>query len=54
MTGRSPDVDVAVIGAGFGGALTALALRRLGRSVVLVDSWMAPSPAVSGEGSPSL
>ena len=35
MTGRPlADVDVAVIGAGFGGALTALALRRLGRSVV--------------------
>ena len=35
--GHRSDVDVAVIGAGFSGALTALALRRTGRSVALIE-----------------
>ena len=53
MTGRaSHDVDVAVIGAGFGGALTALALRRLGRSVVLVDRGRHPRFAIGESSTP--
>ena len=52
MTGRSLDVDVAVIGAGFGGALTALALRRLGRSVVLVERGRHPRFAIGESSTP--
>lgn len=53
MTGRAgADVDVAVIGAGFSGALTALALRRLGRSVVLIDKGRHPRFAIGESSTP--
>jgi tetracycline 7-halogenase / FADH2 O2-dependent halogenase len=53
MTGPTlADVDVAVIGAGFGGALTALALRRLGRSVVLIERGRHPRFAIGESSTP--
>lgn len=36
------DADVAIIGSGFAGALTALALRRLGRQVVILERGRHP------------
>lgn len=50
--GARLDVDVVVIGAGFGGALTALALRRLGRTVVLVDRGRHPRFAIGESSTP--
>lgn len=44
--------DVVVLGAGFGGALTALALRRLGRSVLLVDRGRHPRFAIGESSTP--
>jgi FADH2 O2-dependent halogenase len=40
------DADVAVVGAGFAGSLTALALRSIGRSVVLVERGRHPRFAI--------
>ncbi len=50
--GPLADVDVAVIGAGFAGALTALALRRLGRSVVLIERGRHPRFAIGESSTP--
>jgi FADH2 O2-dependent halogenase len=45
-------VDVAVIGAGFGGALTALALRQRGYSVALVERGRHPRFAIGESSTP--
>lgn len=50
--GAPADVDVAILGAGFGGTLTALALRRLGRSVALVDRGRHPRFAIGESSTP--
>jgi glycine/D-amino acid oxidase-like deaminating enzyme len=39
MSGSTPSVDVAVIGAGVFGSWTAWCLRRAGKSVLLLDAW---------------
>jgi FADH2 O2-dependent halogenase len=44
--------DVAVLGSGFAGSLTALALRRLGRSVVLIERGAHPRFAIGESSSP--
>jgi FADH2 O2-dependent halogenase len=44
--------DVAVIGSGFGGALTALALRRMNRSVVLLERGAHPRFAIGESSTP--
>jgi FADH2 O2-dependent halogenase len=46
------DVDVAVVGSGFGGALTALALRRLGRSVAVLERGRHPRFAIGESTTP--
>ncbi len=46
------DPDVAIVGSGFGGALTALALRRLGRSVVLLERSRHPRFAIGESSTP--
>jgi tetracycline 7-halogenase / FADH2 O2-dependent halogenase len=46
------DVDVAVIGSGFAGSLTALCLRRLGRTVVLVERGRHPRFAIGESSTP--
>jgi len=46
------DADVAVIGAGFAGALTALALGRRGRRVVLVERGRHPRFAIGESSTP--
>ena len=46
------DADVAVIGSGFAGSLTALALRRLGRRVVLVERGQHPRFAIGESSTP--
>ena len=51
MSGRL-DADVAVLGAGFSGALTALALRRRGRSVVLIERGRHPRFAIGESSTP--
>ena len=51
-SGPLTDVDVVVIGAGFGGALTALALRRVGRSVTLIDKGRHPRFAIGESSTP--
>lgn len=40
------DVDVAVLGAGFGGCLTALILKQIGLQTVLVDRGSHPRFAI--------
>src|SRR5262249_45568127 len=44
--------DVAIVGSGFAGSLTALALRRLDRSVVLVERGAHPRFALGESSSP--
>jgi len=44
--------DVAVVGSGFAGSLTALALRRLGRSVCLIERGSHPRFAIGESSSP--
>ncbi|HEY2798638.1 MAG TPA: FAD-dependent oxidoreductase [Thermoanaerobaculia bacterium] len=51
MTG-SLDVDVAVLGSGFAGSLTALLLRAMGRSVLLVERGSHPRFAIGESSSP--
>jgi tetracycline 7-halogenase / FADH2 O2-dependent halogenase len=46
------DADVAVVGSGFAGALTALALRRRGRRVVLVERGRHPRFAIGESSTP--
>src|SRR5947199_1676784 len=46
------DADVAVIGSGFAGALTALALRSRGRRVVLVERGRHPRFAIGESSTP--
>jgi tetracycline 7-halogenase / FADH2 O2-dependent halogenase len=46
------DADVAVVGSGFGGALTALLLRQLGRSVVLLERGRHPRFAIGESSTP--
>src|SRR5262249_48091519 len=46
------DADVAVIGAGFAGALTALALRSTGRTVVLVERGRHPRFTIGESSTP--
>jgi FADH2 O2-dependent halogenase len=46
------DVDVAVVGSGFAGSLTALIARRLGRSVVLLERGSHPRFAIGESSSP--
>jgi FADH2 O2-dependent halogenase len=45
-------VDVAILGAGFGGSLLALVLQRLGRSVVLLDRGRHPRFAIGESSTP--
>jgi tetracycline 7-halogenase / FADH2 O2-dependent halogenase len=46
------DADVAIVGSGFGGALTALLLRQLGRSVVLLERGRHPRFAIGESSTP--
>ena len=46
------DADVAVLGAGFGGSLTALILQRIGLNVVLIDRGVHPRFAVGESSTP--
>jgi tetracycline 7-halogenase / FADH2 O2-dependent halogenase len=46
------DADVAILGSGFAGAITALALRRLGRSVVLLERGLHPRFAIGESSTP--
>ena len=51
MTGTL-DVDVAIVGSGFSGALCALALRQLGRSVALIERGRHPRFAIGESTTP--
>ncbi len=53
-TGRSrrTSADVAIVGSGFAGALTALALRKVGRSVVLLERGRHPRFAIGESSTP--
>jgi FADH2 O2-dependent halogenase len=46
------EADVAIVGSGFAGSLTALALRSLGRSVVLVERGRHPRFAIGESSTP--
>lgn len=46
------DADVAIVGSGFAGSLTALALRRLGRSVALIERGRHPRFAIGESSTP--
>jgi tetracycline 7-halogenase / FADH2 O2-dependent halogenase len=46
------NIDVAVVGSGFGGSLTALALRRRGKSVVLLERGRHPRFAIGESSTP--
>ncbi len=46
------DADVVVVGSGFAGALTALAFRRTGRRVVLVERGRHPRFAIGESSTP--
>src|SRR5437870_11490200 len=46
------DFDIAVVGSGFGGSLTAMIARRLGRSVILVERGRHPRFAIGESSSP--
>ena len=46
------DTDVAVIGSGFGGSLTALALRARGQRVVLIERGRHPRFAIGESSTP--
>ncbi len=49
---QTPRVDVAVIGSGFAGSLTALALGRSGRSVALIERGRHPRFAIGESSTP--
>jgi FADH2 O2-dependent halogenase len=46
------DADVAIVGSGFAGSLTALALRNIGRTVVLVERGRHPRFAIGESSTP--
>src|ERR1700688_927900 len=46
------DADVAVVGSGFAGSLTALCLRRMGRRVVMVERGRHPRFAIGESSTP--
>jgi FADH2 O2-dependent halogenase len=46
------DADVAIVGSGFAGAMTAMALRRCGRSVVLLERGRHPRFAIGESSTP--
>jgi FADH2 O2-dependent halogenase len=46
------DADVAIVGSGFGGTLTALILRHLGRSVVLLERGHHPRFTIGESSTP--
>ena len=46
------DVDVVVLGSGFAGSLMAMILRRIGRSVVLIDKAKHPRIAIGESSTP--
>src|SRR6266581_6359807 len=48
----STDFDIAVVGSGFGGSLTAMIARRLGRSVVLLERGQHPRFAIGESSTP--
>jgi FADH2 O2-dependent halogenase len=48
----SCDFDIAVIGSGFGGSLTAMIARRLGRSVILIERGQHPRFAIGESSTP--
>ena len=52
MRGVKLSVDVAVVGSGFGGSLTALVARRLGLSVALLERGTHPRFAIGESTSP--
>ncbi|HEY8548968.1 MAG TPA: FAD-dependent oxidoreductase, partial [Vicinamibacterales bacterium] len=49
---RRVEADVAIVGSGFAGSMTALALRQLGRSVVLLDRSRHPRFAIGESSTP--
>ena len=49
---RSIDVDIAIVGSGFAGALCALALRQRGRRVALVERGRHPRFAIGESTTP--
>lgn len=52
MSGETLKADVCILGAGFGGSLLALILRKLGREVVLVDKGRHPRFAMGESSTP--
>src|SRR4029077_17674185 len=46
------EADVAIVGSGFAGSLTALALRRIGRTVVLVERGRHPRFVIGESSTP--
>src|SRR5687767_2874897 len=46
------DFDIAVVGSGFGGSLTAMIARRLGRSVILLERGRHPRFAIGESSTP--
>jgi FADH2 O2-dependent halogenase len=48
----TPDADLAIIGSGFGGALLAMVVRRLGRRVLLLERGRHPRFAIGESASP--
>jgi FADH2 O2-dependent halogenase len=51
-TGLRIDTDVAIVGSGFGGSLTALALRAMGRRVVMIERGRHPRFAIGESSTP--
>jgi FADH2 O2-dependent halogenase len=52
LLAQNIEADVAIVGSGFGGALTALALRRCSRSVVLLERGRHPRFAIGESSTP--
>ena len=52
MIDRTLSVDVAVVGSGFAGSLAALALRNMGRSVVMLERGTHPRFAIGESSTP--
>src|SRR5437773_11209262 len=46
------DFDIAVVGSGFGGSLTAMIARRLGRSVILLERGRHPRFVIGESSTP--